>query len=381
MSKTYLTHHLPGRTVRTSDSEEFLWFGGTDYLGMGHNPKFLHYLNEGFQQYGTHFGSSRNNTLQLEVYREAEILFAAFTESPDALLTSSGMWAGQLVANYCAELATKEPTDFYYAPYTHPALRSREALIDNSCSWSDWAKKTIELINSASDDTTHFIFTDSVRSPLPELHDFSPFEQLSVSKRIYLIIDDSHGFGVLGQNGRGINALLSTLPSRIEPIIVSSLNKAMGIPAGIILGNSSFLEKIRRSPWFSGSSPASPAYIVAATNLLKDGVYEAAHTQLISNINHFTTLLHAPIPLSSASNYPVFCCTDESLHTYLIEKGILTTCFPYPSPQDNPLVRMVVSTCHTKEDLNFLADALNEFFKEKSFARRAKNTRSSQRKP
>lgn len=359
---TFYSHQLPGRTVRTINSEEYLWFGGTDYLGMGYNPDFLHYLHEGFQQYGTHFGSSRNNTLQLEVYREAEMLFAAFAKSSDALLTSSGMWAGQLVVNYCAELATKEPVDFHYAPYTHPALRSRDTVINNSYNWSDWLQKTIELINSSSDDRTHFIFTDSVRSPLPELHDFLPLAQLSANKRTLLIIDDSHGLGVLGQNGRGINALLSTLPSSIEPIIVSSLNKAMGIPAGVILGHSSFLEKIRRSPWFSGSSPASPAYIAAATNLLKDGVYEAAHTQLISNINHFTSLLPTPTSVSSAPNYPVFCSTDESLHTYLIGKGILTTCFPYPSSEDKPLVRMVVSTCHNQDDLEFLTVALNEFF-------------------
>lgn len=359
MSKTYLTHHLPGRTVRTSDSREYLWFGGTDYLGMGHNPDFLHYLNEGFQKYGTHFGSSRNNTLQLDIYREAEAFFATYTKSQDALLTSSGMWAGQLVANFCSEFATKESTTFHYAPYTHPALWSKETIVDNSCTWSDWIQNTVKLINNHHDDKTHFIFSDSVRSPLPELHDFSLLDQLSANKRIVLIIDDSHGLGVLGQNGRGINALLSTIPFPIERIVVSSLNKAIGIPAGVILGNTSFLEKIRKTPWFSGSSPAAPAYIAAATDLLKNGTYEKAHAQLISSITYFTSLL--PHSLSSAPNYPVFCSNNEALHNYLAEKGILTTCFPYPSPEDKPLVRMVVSTCHQKEDLDSFAKALNEF--------------------
>lgn len=371
---TFYTNQLPARTVHgwtihgwtvpTNDTKEYHWFGGTDYLGMGHNEAFLSYLSDGLKKYGTHFGSSRNNTLQLEVYREAELLFSNFTKSPDALLTSSGMWAGQLVVNYCAELAASEPAEFHYAPNTHPALWSKETIIDTTSSWADWAQNTIQLINSDSSDKTHFIFSDSVRSPLPELHDFSCLDQIYANRKVILVIDDSHGLGVLGSNGRGINSLLSTTLFTSECIVVSSLNKAMGIPGGVILASNPILEQIRKTAWFSGSSPTSPAYIAAARDLLKDGIYEKAHDRLISNITYFNSQLSTYQTLSSAPNYPVFCSTDESLHSYLIDKGILTTCFSYPSPEDKPLVRMVISTCHEKEDLFFLAGAINEFYKE-----------------
>jgi 8-amino-7-oxononanoate synthase len=364
---TLFTHQLPGRTVlahsagATNEPSEYVWFGGTDYLAMGYHETFLAYLTTELKCYGTHFGSSRNNTLQLEVYREAETLFASFTNSPAALLTSSGMLAGQLVVNYCRELAAGEATEFHYAPYTHPALRSRDIEVDTTGSWSDWAQKTIQLVNEAPDEKQHFIFSDSVRSPVPEVHDFSVFEQLPANRKIWLVIDDSHGMGILGANGRGISTVLDRVPPAINRVVVSSLNKAMGIPAGIILASPSILEILRTSPWFSGSSPAAPAYIAAAVALLKDGSYEQAHAQLLSNINYFMSQLTAFTKLSSAANYPVFCTATEELHDFLIEKGILTTCFPYPSPHDKPLVRIVITAGHTIEDLDLLAKSIRSF--------------------
>ena len=93
----YLTNQLPGRTVILEENGEYLYFSGTDYLGMGHNEDFRICLDKGFHLYGSHYGSSRNNSLQLNVYRETEGALSNYTSSPSALTVSSGMWAGQLV--------------------------------------------------------------------------------------------------------------------------------------------------------------------------------------------------------------------------------------------------------------------------------------------
>ena len=94
---TYYTNQLPNTTVILEDGKKYLWFSGTDYLGMAHNEEFRSYLKEGFSLYGSHFGSSRNNSLQLNIYEEAESALAAYTVAPASLTVSSGMWAGQLV--------------------------------------------------------------------------------------------------------------------------------------------------------------------------------------------------------------------------------------------------------------------------------------------
>ena len=99
MTETLLTHSLPGRTVTLDSGEDFLWFSGTDYLGMGSNEAFGAYLAEGFARYGTHYGSSRNGSLRLAVYEDAEESLATYADAPAALVVSSGMWAGQLVMN------------------------------------------------------------------------------------------------------------------------------------------------------------------------------------------------------------------------------------------------------------------------------------------
>lgn len=90
----YFTEELPGRTL-ISNHEEYLWFGGTSYLGIPHHPQFKENFADAISRYGISWGSSRNNTVQLSIYEKAEIELANFAKMPAALTVSSGMWAGQ----------------------------------------------------------------------------------------------------------------------------------------------------------------------------------------------------------------------------------------------------------------------------------------------
>ncbi|MCF2445809.1 aminotransferase class I/II-fold pyridoxal phosphate-dependent enzyme [Dyadobacter sp. CY345] len=364
----YPASHLPNRKVLLNNGKEYLWFSGTDYLGMGHHEGFLNYLHEGILTYGTHYGSSRNNSLRLTVYDETETALAKFSGAPAALTTSSGMWAGQLVVKelqgiikscFSTENVISPRVHYHYAPRVHPALWGESYEVDNS-TWEDWGKKTVLDIQESNHEDIHILFSDSVGSPFVEHFNFSIFDNLPFDCQILLVVDDSHGFGVLGQNGTGIYRELSAI-RQVQLIVVSSLNKALGIPGGVILCEERIILGIRQSPFFAGASPAAPAYIYALKKLLETNAYTPVHQRLLENIHDVTARLTGTNLFVCKNNYPVFCSLDSNLFDFLETNGILASCFSYPQPTDPPVTRLVISALHQKEDLDRLAEVCIKF--------------------
>lgn len=353
MAALFPTDSLPGRTVTLQGGAEFLWFSGTDYLGMGHDEEYLAHLHKGLELYGTHFGSSRNNTLQLPVYEAAEAALAAFTGAPQALAVSSGMWAGQLLIRY---LEGKQ-AQFHHAPGVHPALWG-SSYVPATGSWSDWFRATLQRIETSAEAQSHVLCTDSIGSPWVEHFDLALFEQLPKDRPIWLVVDDSHGLGVLGVEGRGV---FSQLPTHIRFLVTASLNKALGVPGGVILGDTKTLGHIRLSPWFAGSSPSAPAYFYALRENLAHGIYPKAHRQLMENLAYFLPKLSPGLHFAQAPGYPAFCSRRSDLYDYLYENKILTSCFSYPKTTDPAVTRLVVTALHQEQDLERLADVLGSF--------------------
>ena len=362
---TYYTNRLPNKTVSLEDGKKYLWFSGTDYLGMAHNEEFRSYLEEGFSLYGSHFGSSRNNSLQLNIYQEAEYAMADFAEAPASLTVSSGMWAGQLVMKEIENIikstssVSQNQILYHYSPKVHPAIWGKD-YSENSYSWQKWALEMVSLINASPENISHIICSDSVGSPYIEKYDFSIFNNFSSERNIWLIVDDSHGLGVSGNNGNGIYQKISILKNT-KNIVVSSLNKAMGIPAGVILADTNVIDLLRTSPWFAGASPCAPAYIYAFQKFLSSGAYPKAFQLLQSNIRYFNSKISELNLFSGIADYPVFCSKNTFLFQYLLDNGIMASCFSYPLATDLPITRMVISVMHQKEDLDQMAEVCMKF--------------------
>jgi 8-amino-7-oxononanoate synthase len=355
MNEIAYTHASPGRTVILRDSEEFLWFSGTDYLGMGHNQAFQSFLYEGLEQYGTHYGSSRNGSLRLTVYEDAEESLAAFADAPAALAVSSGMWAGQLVMKVLDELSA----EFHYAPRVHPALWGR-AYVPEPGTWEEWARKTLRRIETSAAGTQHVVCTDSVGSPWVEKFDLEVWHGLPDNRQIWLVVDDSHGLGVLGKNGQGVFSLLPQ-KNNIRSIVTSSLNKALGVPGGVVFGEDDTIQVLRRTPWFAGSSPSAPGYFYALQKNLSFGIYQKAHQTLLSNLDYLTKRYPVFRMFDSLPHYPAFCSRRADLYPFLYQNQILTSRFSYPLPTDEPVMRLVVTALHQKQDLDRLAEVLLPF--------------------
>ncbi len=358
MSPVFKTDILPGRSVEI-DGKTYLWFSGTDYLGMAYHPVLLDLLSEGFKNLGSHFGSSRNNTLQLNAFSQAEDALCGYTGAEDAILVSSGMLAG-FITRSCIRSVLRETAPGlrvmeWEAPMMHPALsRRKKAAAD----WSSWAEKTADKIRKTTSGVYHLVYSDAIGSPKIAWFDFSYFRGLS---NALLIVDDSHGIGITGASGGGAYGLLQNCG--VENImVIASLNKAMGIPGGIILGRSQILHPIRQAPVYSGASPIPPVYAHALASMIARGEYLKAYTRLQENNRYFRQQMTFSDRLSGLPGYPVYTSEDAGLFSFLLQNGILSSSFSYPSPNDSPVTRLVISTAHTPEDLDFLARTCSRYY-------------------
>lgn len=341
--------HLPGRTLFLH-GEEWLYFSGTGYLGMGHDVDFQQLLQEGISRYGIHFGGSRLSNLRLNVFQETEQFLANYTGTEAALVLSSGTLAGQLLVKWLRGWG-----ELHLAPGTHPALWDNQAPVQQS--WQDWTQHILQ--EAAQKKGRMAILANSIDPLQVQQFDFSWLQQLPADREIIVVIDDSHGFGVTGVDGAGILSLVRT-PKHVQTLAISSLGKAFGIPGGAIFGLQSIIDKLWQSPYFGGASPAPPAFLYAF--LQAQPLYHQHRQQLQANIKQFVTGLQLPIEIRKIEDYPLFYIPDQAIAAFLSAEKVLISSFAYPTPTDPTITRVVLNSGHHSTDINRLIFLLNAYF-------------------
>lgn len=336
-----------GRFIE-SNGKQFLYFGGTAYLGIPVNASFLNLVKQGIEQYGISYGASRMNNITLAIYGQAEAEIAQRCHAEDAIVLSSGYLAAQLVVQHYIGSHR-----VIYAPDTHPALYICKPHSPN-ITYVRWVDETLKNIRKEKHNKW-LLMTNSVNNLYPERYSFDWLEHLPAEKEIVLMVDDSHGIGILGNEGEGIYTSIPK-PPNFKMVVVASMAKAMGIDAGVILGEKNVINELRQSPVYAGSSPPSPALLYAY--LQAAGIYRTSLKKLKHNVSFFKNLIKPAKHIKFSGDMPVFLYDDENAYRTLLEKGIIISSFPYPDTQGKPLNRIVINSMHEVEDLEKLAELL-----------------------
>ena len=340
---------FPGRQFTHSD-REYLYFGGTAYLGLQTHPDFQERLANNIRKYGSNFGASRLGNVILGVYDEAEIKLSQWVGSEAALTMSSGYLAGQSIVNYL----DSDRYQFFYGPNTHSAL-----LLKGHQSYQDFESLRKSLVEhlEKNPEQTPVILIDTIDLPVSNYPDFEELKNLPLSECI-LIADDSHGIGIVGEQGSGCyRSLLSLNPK--ELIVCASLGKAMAIPAGVVFGTAKLIGELKKTNIFAGASPPPPAYL--ATFIESFPLYKHQLSHLLDLIQHFRNTLKYPDKFAQLEEYPVFFYNDIDLADFLLQSGFCTTNFNYPAEKYSWQSRIVLNASHYKEDVQKLAKTVNRF--------------------
>jgi 7-keto-8-aminopelargonate synthetase-like enzyme len=337
-------NQFPDRTIEI-ENEEYLYFGGTAYMGLPTHPEFQKLLIKNILQWGTAYGSSRSANIQLSAYENGERFLANYIKTDAALTISSGMLAGKLVV----EALTPETDCFFHFPDTHIAIK-----VSNSLPVFIGEKLNTRLLDTIPEKIT--ILTDAVPSFHIKPIDLTILNSIPSNKEITLVIDESHSLGILGTNGCGIFSTIN-LPNIKRKIMLSSLGKAFGLTGGVIASDSEFINNMSTHDTFVSSAGMNAAFVQTMADA--DNIYLQQHQKLKDNLKYIDAHLIKNKAIHFDSNYPLIYPEIEGLNEIFTANKIIVTNFKYPTDTKD-LNRIVITANHKKEDLDKIIHILNQ---------------------
>jgi 7-keto-8-aminopelargonate synthetase-like enzyme len=337
-------NQFPDRIIEI-ENKEYLYFGGTAYLGLPTHPEFQKLLIKNILQWGTAYGSSRSANIQLTAYENGERFIANFIKAEAALTLSSGMLAGKLVI----ETLTPETDCFFHFPDTHTAIKAQ-----NSLPFFIGEKINPRLLDSEIEKIT--VLTDSVPSFHVQPIDLSILNLIPTNKEITLVIDESHSLGILGRNGCGVFSTIN-LPNIKRKIMVSSLGKAFGLTGGVIASDSEFINLLATHDTYISSAGMNTAFV--QTMAEAETIYLQQHLKLKDNLNYINTHLIKNKAVLFDPEYPLIYPEIEGINEVLAVNKIIVTNFKYATGTKD-LNRIVITANHKKEDLDIIIHLLNQ---------------------
>ncbi|HVI43771.1 MAG TPA: aminotransferase class I/II-fold pyridoxal phosphate-dependent enzyme [Chitinophaga sp.] len=345
------TDITPGRTVNI-DGRNCLFFSGFSYLGLHQQPEFKKNIAAGIEQYGALFPSSRAGNLRLTLYEEIEHALSTLMEQQAAVVFSSGYLAAQAAVHYAATRG-----QILYAPDAHPSLWHHNPALP-TLDRDAWIKETVTKVNQQPDNT-YVIVTDAVNPLTGTVHGFNWLPD--IRRKVLLLIDDSHGIGILGPDGQGCAHFLPGT-DYVRCLITTSLAKAYSLEGGVVAGCAADIAALKKTTFFTASTPLMPANAYAwlqSTELVKK-----MRTVLQQNIAYLLHLV-AGTTVHNPHALPMFVLPEKegqaSIAAYLAERDVIISSFAYPFPHSRPVNRAVVSALHLQKDMTTLHLFLKEF--------------------
>ncbi len=340
---------FPGREI-IIEGKKHLYFGGTAYLGLQTDEAFQNLFIENIKKYGTNYSASRKSNIRMSIFDRTERYLAHQIGAEACATVSSGYLAGQWVAQ---TLNTKTHR-FFYAPHAHSAMYPVRTKCYTTFTALNIAVR--EHLQSQNGKAVPVVFLDSIDFSGCNYPNFQPLKLLPLEE-IILVVDDSHGIGIVGHNGGGVYGLLSRLPLK-ELLVCCSLGKGFGIQAGAVFGRNKRITELMDTSFFGGASPAAPAAL--ETLMDAETLYSKKRDRLQSHIALFWNNLQNPKKFIGMENHPAFSFSDVQLTEFLKQKGVVLTHFPYPDDTSHIMSRLVLSAHHRDHDIVRLTDLLNE---------------------
>lgn len=338
----------PGRTT-IINNEEYLFFSGYSYLGLGANEDFLNLIKEGIDVYGVVYPSSRISNTPLDIYTSFETSLAQLTSTPAAAVFSSGF----LSARTAVEIVAQQ-MNVYYLFGTHPASShcNKAIQIEEGKNWAEFLAD-----RDAANEFEFALAADSINPTPGTITDFSFLKTLPSKFKFVLIADDSHGIGWMGSKGEGIVSTLQ-LPANIELLLNFSLSKAYHLNAGAICGSLKWIEFAKQHVNYTTSTPPMPS--LAYAWMKGSAIFNIQRNLLHQNIHYLQKLLGG-VTFATHGGTPVFEVHKKSVAQYLLQNNVLISSFGYPHPYNDPVNRIVVNALHTKHDLEKLTQLIDQY--------------------
>lgn len=344
------------------DGRAYLAFSSNDYLGLANHPKVVQALQQGASQWGVGGGASHLVIGHSEPHHQLEQALAEFTGRERVLLMSSGYMANLAVITALVGRGDRVLHD----RLNHASLLDAGLLSGARFSrylHNDMASLSQRLQGGQG---KTLLVSDGVFSMDGNLAQLPELAAQAKAHQAWLMVDDAHGFGVLGQTGAGLVEHYG-LSSDDVPVLVGTLGKAFGTSGAFVAGSAELIETLiqfaRPYIYTTSSSPALACATLASLQLVKTGHWRREHLQ--QRIQEFRqgaqalglNLMDSPTPIQ-----PIIIGDSAqamAISAQLRAQGILVGAIRPPTVAvGSARLRITLSAAHSSAQVQQLLDAL-----------------------
>ena len=352
------------------DGADLLSFCSNDYLGLANHPALIEAACQGAEQFGVGAGASHLVSGHTLAHHQLEEALAAFSGLPAALLFSSGY-----MANLGVVTALLGRNDAIFSDKLNHASLNDAALLSRA-QFKRYAHLDLVMLESqlaASKAPRKLVASDAVFSMDGDLAPVPELLALCEKYDAWLLLDDAHGFGVLGSTGRGIlehfSSPLTPHPSLSRLIYMATLGKAAGVSGAFVAGAQELIDGLVQNARTYIYTTATPPMLASALQaslriISEEGWRRERLTQLIAQLRHGLKLQRWQLMPSETPIQPLLIGSSKEameVSQALQQKGILVPAIRPPTvPQGTARLRISLSAAHCREDVERLLDALHQ---------------------
>jgi 8-amino-7-oxononanoate synthase len=359
----YISMDSQDGTAVQLDGRKMIMLSSNDYLGLAYHPKVIEAARDALQKWGSSTNGARSANGSRRFHLEFEEELAGFLGREACHVHAAGYLS---CMSSVATFANKG--DMIYADKSiHSCLldgvRLSMAAYERFSHNNPDDFRTVAASTAAG--SANLLVLEGVYSMEGHICRLPEMVEVADEYGCFIVLDDAHGFGVLGRQGRGTVDHFG-LNDEVD-LICGSLSKSLASTGGFVAGSRDVVEYLRthsRQTIFSAAlGPAQAAAALAALDVMQT---EPWHLErLWSNTRRYREMLKG-LGLdtwdSETPALPIVLGSKERVYLFwraLMEKGVFTVLSIAPAvPAGKDLIRTAISAMHTDEDLERIGDAM-----------------------
>ena len=354
----------PQRPSLVSDGRALLSFCSNDYLGLASHPELTRAASESLSLNGLGGAASHLICGHHDAHHFLEERLAQFTRRSSALFFSTGYMANMGVISALAGRG-----DTIFSDRLNHASIIDGCILSRARVWR-YPHGDVDALEAMLKDTEghKVVVTDGVFSMDGDVAPLKDLARLCRQNDALLIVDDAHGIGVLGPEGRGSLVELGLTEADV-PVLIGTLGKAVGTSGAFVAGPKLLMDylvqKARTYIYTTAMPPAVASATCASLDLIEREQNRRDHLEtLIARFRAEASALGYQLMPSETPIQPIMVGDNWaalSLSRALEERGLLVTAIRPPTvPDGEARLRVTFSAAHTEDDLQRLLDALAE---------------------
>lgn len=352
------------------DGRDMLAFCSNDYLGLAAHPRIVNALQEGASLYGAGSGASHLISGHSRAHAELEERLAEFVAPQIAEARALYFCTGYMANIAILSALSGSGADLFSESLNHASLIDGARLSRANVQVYPHGDLTqLASLLAASTASNKMVVTDSVFSMDGDLADLPQLLALCEQHDAWLVVDDAHGFGVLGEHGRGV--LEHYALSSPNLVYMGTLGKAAGVAGAFVAAHKTVIEwLVQRARPYIYTTAAPPAIAHALLTSLdiiegEEGSERRAHLQtLIAQWRSAMQPKRWQALASDTAIQPVVIgANDEAMKiaAALYEQGYWVPAIRPPTvPVNTARLRVTLSAAHTAAEVTQLVEALQQ---------------------